>query len=232
MDHDVARLSAYIDGDLDAVESAAVADHLESCAECRRAVEQLRALTAPAGSRPGSAEPSPRVWEGIERQLQRDDRRTLGWRTFWIGVSLGATAVCIAMAVRFNGWPLRSGPNGGTSLAQAAETVASPGRPADPILAEAESELDGAARHYERSIEKLGALLERETGRWGSDARRLFRQRLAGLDEAIARSRAATRQTLDDRQGHELLFAAYHQKIQFLTDTVHRGAPALGVDLP
>ena len=92
------------------------------------------------------------------------------------------------------------------------------------MLQEAENELETAAASYERSIAKLRSLLARmEEPRWSPDARSRFRERLARLDEAIERSRAAARSTPGDSAGNEILFAAYRSKIDFLAEAVHRG---------
>ena len=98
----------------------------------------------------------------------------------------------------------------------------------DPLLEEAEVELQAAAAAYERSIEKLRGLLAREEPRWSPDARSRCAERLARLDEAIARSRDAARRTPGDRAGSEILFAAYRSKIDFLASVVQRGRPAAG----
>jgi len=42
----LARLQAYLDGELSDRDRAAVSDHLEACAECRTALEELRELQA------------------------------------------------------------------------------------------------------------------------------------------------------------------------------------------
>ena len=64
-----------------------------------------------------------------------------------------------------------------------------------------------------------------EEPRWSPDARSRFRERLARLDDAIERSRAAARSTPGDSAGNEILFAAYRSKIDFLAEAVHRGGP-------
>ena len=56
-------------------------------------------------------------------------------------------------------------------------------------------------------------------------------ERLGRLDETIARSRELARRTPGDSAGNEQLFAAYQQKIAFLTAAVHRGG-ARGEGMP
>ena len=104
--------------------------------------------------------------------------------------------------------------------------------PLDPLLHEAEAEFAQAAAAYERSIEKLRALLAREEARWSPQERSRMAERLARLDEAIARSRELARRTPGDSAGNEQLFAAYQQKIAFLAAAVHRGGEAGEWDKP
>src|SRR6185437_6116372 len=94
---------------------------------------------------------------------------------------------------------------------------------ADPLLDEAEAEFARAAAAYEKSIEKLRGLLEREEPRWSPAERARCAERLAQLDEAIATSREAARKSPGDGVGNEQLFALYQQKIAFLAEAVHRG---------
>ena len=93
----------------------------------------------------------------------------------------------------------------------------------DPLLDEAEREFAAAAAAYERSIAKLRDLLARAESRWSLGERTRTAERLERLDETIARSRELARRSPGDSAGNEQLFAAYQQKIAFLTAVVHRG---------
>lgn len=62
------RLSAYLDGELSTEEGAVLERHLETCAECKAALEQLRRVVAWAGSYPGRA-PSKDPWPHIETAI-------------------------------------------------------------------------------------------------------------------------------------------------------------------
>ena len=57
-------------------------------------------------------------------------------------------------------------------------------------------------------------------------------ERLARLDETIARSRELARRTPGDSAGNEQLFAAYQQKIALLAAAVNRGGEARDWDQP
>jgi hypothetical protein len=220
------RLSAFADGDLPAAELASIRQHLEGCAVCAGRAEELVAV-ARAARALDLPEPPATLWPAIEGALAREaSSERVGSRAwfargvwpFGIGALAGAAAVAaVVLAVRAR--PVA--PDAATLVpavpAPAAEALR------DPLLAEAEREFERAGAVYERSIEKLRALIVREEARWSPEVRERYDARLARLDEAIARSREAARRTPADTDGNELLFAAYQQKIAFLTETVHRG---------
>ncbi len=228
--HVVDQLSAYLDGDMKPQAADLVRAHLDGCAACTRAADELRAIVAGARSleRP---EPPPTLWPAIEGALAEREAPLLDWRRIFVrGFAFGGLAGAAVMILLVVGLgPL------GHRLWSSKSDVASPspsiaaGEPLaaiDPMLQEAENELQTAAASYERSIAKLRALLARmEEPRWSPDARGRFRERLARLDDAIERSRAAARSTPGDSAGNEILFAAYRSKIDFLAEAVHRGGP-------
>lgn len=212
-EHVIPELSAWLDGDLDPRAAERVAAHVESCAGCRAEADLLRAVIA--GAR-GLERPEPPVtlWPAIEGRLAREERAVVRWRQVLFGAFAGAAcAAVVALALGAVG-----GRVSGRDTAVAPVT-------SDPALAEAQAEFENAARAYERAIDKLRGLLDREQARWSEDARARCAERLARLDETIARSREALRRMPSDGAGREL-FAAYSQKIALLTEAVHRGGPA------
>lgn len=68
-EHWTRRLSAYLDGELDAGERAACAAHLAECAECAGALEGLRAVATQASLIP-EIPPERDLWPGIEDRLE------------------------------------------------------------------------------------------------------------------------------------------------------------------
>jgi len=214
------RLSAFVDGDLPSAELQAVRLHLEGCAACARRAAEIGAM-ARAARALDAPEPPPTLWPAIEGAL--DGRPWLSWRPFGVGALAGAAAAAALVLA----WGARHAPMGnGNGMSRAVAVVEAsraPQVPTDPLLAEAEQEFARAAAVYERSIEKLRGLLVREEGHWSPDMRARYDERLARLDEAIVRSREVARRAPGDSEGNEQLFAAYQQKLAFLTETVHRG---------
>jgi anti-sigma-K factor RskA len=226
------RLSAFVDGDLSATEMAAVRAHAATCPHCTAAIADLRALVANTRVL-GAPEPPPTLWSSIEGAL--DDQGRFGWlsianwRPFGVGALAGAAVVALLVfvlpALHRTGAP-PAAEVVATSNAASAEAAY------DPLLHEAEAEFAEAAAAYERSIAKLRALLAREEARWSPQERTRMAERLARLDETIARSRELAHRTPGDSAGNEQLFAAYQQKIAFLAAAVHRGGEAGEWDKP
>ena len=214
------RLSAFVDGELPPAEAAAVRAHASGCAACTAALADLRALVTNVRGL-DVPEPPPTLWPAIEGALHRRERfawlKISLWRPMGIGALAGAVAVVLvtvalpAVRARWNRAP----------VAPPVQIAATP--VSDPLLHEAEAEFAQAAAAYERSIEKLRALLAREEARWSPQERTRMAERLGRLDDVIARSRELARRTPGDSAGNEQLFAAYQQKIAFLAAAVHRG---------
>ena len=208
-------LSAFVDGDLPPGEAQAVRAHAADCPRCTLSIGELRAMltAARALDRP---EPPLTLWAGVEGALAQHDRPWwLSLRLFGTGALAGAAAVSV-IALGLGSWRTHH-------AAAVAPPPATAVAAADPLLDEAEAEFARAAAAYEKSIEKLRGLLEREQPRWSPAERTRCAERLAQLDEAIATSREAARRSPGDGVGNEQLLAAYQQKIAFLAEAVHRG---------
>ncbi len=227
------RLSAFVDGDLPSVDLANVRRHLDECPACALRADELAAL-ARAARTLDAPEPPPTLWSSIEGVLEGrrgegalDERPwwQLGGRAFGVGALAGAAAVALVV---FGASALR--PGAAPVAVVARERPAAQTQVVDPLLVEAEAEFARAASAYERSIEKLRGLIARQESAWSPDARARYADRLARLDEAIARTREAARRAPVDSVGNEQLFAAYQQKIAFLAAAVQRGGGASQAD--
>jgi hypothetical protein len=208
-------LSAFVDGDLSPSQAQTVRAHAAACPQCTISIAELTAMvTAARGlERP---EPPPSLWPAVEGAMARHERPWwLSLRLFGSGALAGAVAVSV-VALGLASWRTHRAT---APLVAPVTVVAS----ADPLLNEAEAEFASAAAAYERSIEKLRALLAREEPRWSPAERARCTERLAQLDDAIATSRQLAHRSPGDTVGNEQLFAAYQQKIAFLAEAVHRG---------
>ena len=221
------RLSAWSAGDLSERDTAVVRAHVESCALC---AEVAASLGVQAQSMRGLAvsEPPPSLWPAIEGALERSERR---WS--WPSLALGAFAGAAAVAVAAWGISTQHGGTGvvvkGADRAGAGGAVAGVLAPAglarDPLLAEAERELERAASSYEQAVARLRKIVEKEQEGWDPGTRARVSDRLARLDEAVAHSRAVAERDPGDASGADMLFSAYRRQIDFLAEVVHRGTP-------
>jgi hypothetical protein len=217
----VERLSAFADGDLPPSEAQKVRTHANGCTRCTAVLAELAAMVG-VTSTLERLDPPPTLWRAIEGELQRQERPrwlSLIWRPFLVGALAGGVTVAAFIMISAGRQPR---PNQ-TTVATVDIAAPLPAAPVDPLLAEAAKEFATAAAAYERSIAKLRDLLVREEARWSPSERTRTAERLERLDETIARSRELARRSPGDSEGNEQLFAAYQQKIAFLTAAVHRG---------
>ena len=68
---DIETLSAFADGELNAVGAARTERHLGECASCRASLERVRRLVVAAQALTATELPPPEVWTGIRDRLQR-----------------------------------------------------------------------------------------------------------------------------------------------------------------
>jgi len=222
------RMSEWVSGDLNERDAAIVRTHLAACAACAEVGAELRAQSAALRGldRP---EPPPTLWPTIEGAIEEREAQAWSWPAWLWGALAGATVAGIVA------WALAAGlprareltREAAPSLNRSGATVAAttPGPENDPLLAEAERELDRAAASYAQAASRLRAILEHEQARWDAASRARVAERLAGLDEAIVHARASAQRDPGDGAGAELLFSAYRRQIDFLAEVVHRGSP-------
>jgi predicted anti-sigma-YlaC factor YlaD len=91
------RLSAYLDGDLDAAHRRAVDAHLAGCGACRSKLEDLRAVLTGLHGLP-AAEPSPFLWARVQAGLERAHPATRTTRFEWARWIPAGAAVAAALA--------------------------------------------------------------------------------------------------------------------------------------
>lgn len=102
------ELALYAGGDLTASESAAVAQHLEQCAECHKKAEELR--RAAEWLRTVAVEPDAEQIYTLRESVQSATASTPRWRFFGFAAAVAACLALIILAVpRF--MPVRKGPS-------------------------------------------------------------------------------------------------------------------------
>lgn len=172
------RLSEYLDGELDREEQGGLEAHLETCAECRVTLADLRQVVARAKSLQDT-EPATDLWSGIARQIRREripDRRDrLDRRRFslTVGQLLAASITLVLLST------------GGAWLAFKPDAVALTPRPGTPI-----TPVSWTSR-TDLAVAELQETLTRNESRLDTATVRVVRQNLAVIDRAIAEARGA-----------------------------------------
>jgi len=188
------RLSEYADGELAAAERAAVEDHLAGCADCRIALDELRAVMARAAALDDPAPPRD-LWPGVAAQiaaLAARRPRVSPFRRAWSAQRVSFTlpqlaAASLALMVLSGGlvWMARSG---------------DPRADFDPISAQVETPNGAGAairpanfadEHYDEAIEDLDKILEAGRESLDPETIRVLEENLAAIDRAIDQSRRA-----------------------------------------
>lgn len=106
------RLEAYFDGELDALAAAELERHIDGCAECRAAIEDLdklrRALRRDLGFDRATPELQARIAAALDREAASaargaalEPRTVVRAPAFWRGVIAGVGGVALAASVVF-----------------------------------------------------------------------------------------------------------------------------------
>lgn len=183
------HLSDYVDGELTAIESAAVEAHVARCAECRTVVEHLRGLVAAAGALPGTL-PAADLWPGIQSRLAAEadvvrvepvEHTQRRWRVTFTVPQLAAAAVLLMLL------------SGGIVF-----LVRPASAPAESRIADAVPPLpDGivparlADASFDNAVADLERILTAGRDRLDPETVRVLEQNLTVIDAAIEQSRQA-----------------------------------------
>ncbi len=205
---DVARLSALVDGDLSARQTARVRAHVDGCAGCARALADLEIMKRGLSAMPERAGED--NWSIVVNRLAQpalaEPRRwwpSVGWR--WIVPSLAL----VAMVAGGGAW-LRWHKGRGLS--------------ANAVIAEAESEFHKADEHYRRAVDELRRVAENQRRDWPVPKRAEYDAAQAQLEAAVTRCHEVAEEQPSDVDAEELLFAAYRKEIRFYEDQMMREA--------
>lgn len=205
------RLSEYIDDeDLSPREREEIERHLETCVECRRVVEQLRAVAARAASLVDTP-PGTDLWPGISERIgaaavvpfRAKARRSI---TFTIPQLVAAS---LALMVVTGGmvWGLRAGGSRTDMPAVVASDRAEAPRPLPAHFAD---------EHYEAAIADLEKTLAAGRDSLDPQTVRVLEENLLAIDQAIEQSRAALAKDPANRFLNTHLASARQRKLALL----------------
>lgn len=211
-------LNDYVDGLLDAAESAAITAHLETCDACRREAHALGGILADLQALPRSIEPARDLRPGIAERLAQTERPVVR-RAYarWLPLSAAAVLLIATSSLLTRWLVLRS-------VTQDARPVAS--APIVPSTTAPSAQLASFQREEQRYVSeatRLQRALEQQQSRLSPETQTIVQRNVAIIDRAIAESRAALAHDPANRDLTRLVLSAYQQKIALL-----RGAGAMG----
>lgn len=223
------RLSEYMDGGLAPDDHAEVEAHLAECGECRRVLEDLRAVAAQAREL-GPREPTRDLWAGIAATIeaptpesapegarviqlptgagdptggQRSPRRTFALTS----PQLAAASVALIALSSWATWSLRPTPQAAATDAAVVEGVIQPAASEAAPPPELARELAG----LEAAVSEVRDVLDPNTVR-------ILQRNLGIIEQAIADSQRALAQDPENEFLREHLQRVYQRKAEYLRD--------------
>jgi anti-sigma factor RsiW len=199
------RLSAFIDGELDAIEQPAIAAHVALCASCAGIVRDFDALRRAAGSL-GAIEPPARVFATLAgRAADRPER----YQWLRLAAAVAVVAAGVYAVVRFDRLDRNAvlAPAAGNAVASA--TVEASGEGWRTVVT-----------HYEQAIAELEGVTKREARQMDPAVAAALRTNLKQVDEAIDQSREALVTDPDSEPARDSLSDSLRRKVTVLEATV------------
>jgi hypothetical protein len=192
-----ARITGYLDGDLDDTLATAVRGHLRVCPACHhmasveaQLIDELRALPSP--DVPTSL--WQRIDEDISRQevaLSREPRWRLWWRQYrrWMAPAMGlAVAAAMLLLALLRRHPQTELATTAARATAAAATLAAPGPSIQPRATPPKAaEVDA---RYQAAVAELTPASDEERATWGSSQAETFDATVAALRRTIAAAEA------------------------------------------
>jgi anti-sigma factor RsiW len=201
------RLNDYLDESLDAGERRQLESHLASCADCRRALEELREVARLVRELPGS-EPPERVWSAISAALR--ERAGAGpagaqpatGRYFHAALLLAATLLI------------------GVGLWLALRPEAAPSPDSRALADRVTEEIRAAEAHYENAIGGLEQIIAANEGVLSPELAGVLNQNLDLIESAISESRNAIVSEPESTAAQQSLLEALRLKVSLLQNTI------------
>lgn len=185
------QLSAYLDGELDSVDSAALEAHLQECEECRKTVEQLRGVIGWAQTYEGR-QPERDVWPDIVGEIRKAPRSVVNLKTeretrsfrrkFTLPQALAA-GIALLVVGAGSWWVARATAPEDRIAAVIDVSTAPEGFSVAAAI--------HAAQTYGPAIAELERMLLQDESTLDTATVRVLREKLAMIDKAMAEAREA-----------------------------------------
>jgi anti-sigma factor RsiW len=232
-------LHELLDGTIGPLRGAELERHLDTCADCRALLEDLRVIHDTAAALE-PLEPPDGVWLQIAGRLRQEGRvaapPVVEGSVARRHMALLALAAALVLAVGASVvllWPqFRAPERAGLSEPASTPSAAGPSAAApagnakqEVAVESVEEEFRLAEQHYQNAIAKLeqAARLDQPAANSGTlDAQTaaMLQKNLQVIDQAIAESRAALRAEPQSAPARDSLFDALRRKVALLQDTI------------
>ena len=217
-------LSDLVDGGLPRDARAKLEAHLETCADCRALLADLKRVKAAARALPKMTAPES-VWQNVRADLDSEARHPGGRQSTtvlpfaprrWTGLTGLAAAAAILLAVSAGVYFMTHSAT--PAQPSAAQTAAHEN--AAPTVQSIEAEIDLADQHYQKAIAGLEAVAREGQGTLDPQLAAVLQRNIGVTDQAIAESRAAVRAQPTSEVAQTSLFEALQRKVSLLRDTI------------
>jgi anti-sigma factor RsiW len=203
-----------VDGRLDGAQQRDVERHLESCANCRALVEDLRSLRA-AAFMLDRREPKADTWSKLQAAVAAapaPQGRLLslgGGVPVWLGA---AAALILATVIGLLPLLNREAVHDDAEQAEAVEQ--------EVTVESVTAEFEAAEKHYQKAIDDLQTIANKDTGELDPQVAAVLQKNLTVIDQAITESRDALRSQPSSSNAQNGLFDALRTKVALLQQTV------------
>lgn len=208
-------ISQYIDGSLRARKSAYVEQHLDACPDCKRLLEEFKAIIEDS-KKLEKLVPSDKTWLKIKAGLKTEEQRILAFKprkrarfglifsppklkyALSSVVILAFVVGAIILGLRY--W------TGEDSLGRG------------DLQKYTLAKLDEAERHYQKAIKALGEAISAQEGQMHPQVAEVFKINLEVIDSSIMACRQIVLQNPENIEARNYLLAAYREKLNFLNE--------------
>jgi anti-sigma factor RsiW len=203
------RLDEFVDGDLPTDEARRISSHVEGCAACSAAVDELRALAARSAELPRSIEPERDLWPELAARIESEKVVPGAFggsaRRFLLAASLAVVAVGAVVIAYTVG--RQQGPPTIVRVAPTPEVVTASAGPPSFGIAEVE---------FQNARQQLLATLEQRRHTLSPETLQVVDDNLQLIDAAIGRISVALAENPDNPQLSLQLASAYRRQIDLL----------------
>lgn len=216
-------ISDYIDNSLKKRLRARLEKHLNTCADCRKILEDFREIAKNARELE-EITPSQDTWLKIRKRLTPEEQKILTLhpqKRTWFGylffptklkyalsaaVLLVFVASAVTIGLKYSGW------NGILGKKDAMKYTL--------------AKLDEAERHYKKAIKALWEAVSAQEGNLSVQVAEVFRKNLEIIDSSIIACREIVLQEPENIDARNFLLAAYREKVDFLQEMMELGRPS------